>query len=108
MSDRHPDPRRAPAPPRYKVALLTWAAAYTVITAMLAVLGPAIAAWPLPLRTLLLSVSMVVSLTWLLVPALTRLFRGWLASASPPTRTWPRRAAIARAVATVRGPSVDC
>jgi len=107
MSDRQTDQLRAPAPPRYKLALLTWAGAYTVITAMLAVLGPAIAAWPLPLRTLLLSVSMVVTLTWLLVPVLTRLFRGWLASASPPTRTRPRRAAIARVFGHPRGASLD-
>jgi antibiotic biosynthesis monooxygenase (ABM) superfamily enzyme len=51
-----------------------------VITLMLAVLGPAMAAWPLPLRTLLLSATMVVALTWLVVPALSRLCRRWLVS----------------------------
>jgi hypothetical protein len=71
--------RRPPAPPRYKLALLTWAGAYTVITAILAVLGPTMAAWPLPLRTLLLSVMMVTALTWVVIPSLTRLFRDWLA-----------------------------
>jgi uncharacterized protein len=64
--------------PRYKLALLTWAGAYPVITLILAVLGPAMAAWPLPLRTLLLSVTMVGALTWVVIPALTRLFRGCL------------------------------
>lgn len=71
--------RRHPAgPPRYKLALLTWAGAYAVITLLLALLGPAIASWPLVLRTLVLSVTMVVSLTWLIMPRLTRLFGGWL------------------------------
>jgi antibiotic biosynthesis monooxygenase (ABM) superfamily enzyme len=65
-------------PPRYKLALLTWAGAYTVITLLLALLGPAIASWPLVLRTLVLSVTMVVALTWLIMPRLTRLFGGWL------------------------------
>jgi antibiotic biosynthesis monooxygenase (ABM) superfamily enzyme len=74
---------RASAPPRYKLALLTWAGAYTVITLILAVLGPVMAPWPLPLRTLLLSVLMVVTMTWLVMPSLTRLGRGWLTSASP-------------------------
>jgi antibiotic biosynthesis monooxygenase (ABM) superfamily enzyme len=36
------------------------------------------APWPLPLHTLLLSVLMVAALTWLVIPVLTRIFRGWL------------------------------
>jgi antibiotic biosynthesis monooxygenase (ABM) superfamily enzyme len=52
-----------------------------VITLILAMLGPAMAAWPLPLRTLLLSALMAPAMTWLVIPSLTRLFRSWLASA---------------------------
>jgi len=74
---RHPT-RLRPGPPRYKLALLTWAGAYAVITLLLTVLGPAMAAWPLGLRTLVLSALMVVTLTWLVIPALTRLLRNWL------------------------------
>jgi antibiotic biosynthesis monooxygenase (ABM) superfamily enzyme len=81
------DPKRRPghgkqpqiaAPPRYKLALITWAGAYAVITLILSVLGPAMAPWPLPLRTLLLSVLMVVAMTWVVIPSLTSLCRGWL------------------------------
>jgi len=86
MSDRRPEPPRAPMPPRHKLALITWVGAYVVITAILALLGPVMAPWPLPLRTLLLSVVMVVAMTWLVIPSLTHLFRGWLVSASPPRR----------------------
>jgi antibiotic biosynthesis monooxygenase (ABM) superfamily enzyme len=76
----HPQTKPQPTrPPRYKLALLTWVGAYTVITVILAVLGPAMATWPLVLKTLLLSVLMVLSLTWVVIPSLTRLFRGWLA-----------------------------
>jgi antibiotic biosynthesis monooxygenase (ABM) superfamily enzyme len=78
MSERRTEPLRATAPPRYKLALLTWAGAYAVITAILAVLGPLMAPWPLLMRTLLLSALMAVAMTWLVVPSLTRLFRGWL------------------------------
>jgi antibiotic biosynthesis monooxygenase (ABM) superfamily enzyme len=60
------------------MALLTWVGAYVVITGLLSVLGPAMAAWPLALQTLLLSVLMVVTLTWVVIPALVRAFRGWL------------------------------
>jgi antibiotic biosynthesis monooxygenase (ABM) superfamily enzyme len=73
-----PQPQPAARPPRYKLALLTWGAAYTVLTLILAVLGPTIAPWPLEVRTLVLSIVMVTSLTWLIMPALTRLFRAWL------------------------------
>ncbi len=74
----------ASSPPRYKLALITWAGAYAVITLILAVFEPTMAAWPLPLRSLLLSALMVTALTWLVIPSLTRLFRGWLAPRSPP------------------------
>jgi uncharacterized protein len=76
----------APKPPRYKLALLTWAGAYAVITLILAVFGPAMAAWPLPLRTLLLTALMVAALTWVVIPLLSRLFQGWLARGRPSNR----------------------
>ncbi|HSC92662.1 MAG TPA: hypothetical protein VLB86_13495 [Gaiellaceae bacterium] len=75
---RGPGSPPAGRPPRYKQALLTWAAAYAVITVVLAATGPAMASWPLALRTLVLSAVMVTALTWLIMPVLTRLFRGWL------------------------------
>jgi antibiotic biosynthesis monooxygenase (ABM) superfamily enzyme len=70
----------AGAAPRYKLALLTWVAAYALITTFLALLGPSIAGWPLAVRTLVLSVTMVTALTWIVMPRLTRLFRAWLAA----------------------------
>jgi antibiotic biosynthesis monooxygenase (ABM) superfamily enzyme len=66
-------------PPRHKLAFVTWIGAYTMITAILQLLGPTMATWALPLRTLLISVLMVVALTWVVLPLLNRAFRGWLA-----------------------------
>jgi len=66
------------APPRYKLALMTWLGAYVVITIILGVLGPAMSRWPLFLRTLVISGLMVLTLTWIVLPALTYLLRGWL------------------------------
>jgi antibiotic biosynthesis monooxygenase (ABM) superfamily enzyme len=80
VKSQQPPVTAPPRPPRYKQALLSWLGAYAAITLILAVLGPTMAPWPLPLRTLLLSVLMVVAMTWLVMPSLTRLFRGWLAS----------------------------
>ena len=73
-----PTPFPPAAPPRYKIALLTWLGAYPVITVALGVLGPITARWPLPLRTLLISGLMVVALTWGVLPALRYVLRGWL------------------------------
>ena len=69
---------RAAKPPRYRQALLTWVAAYPIITVILAVLGPEIARWPLALRTLVISVLMVGALTWIIMPTLTRAAGRWL------------------------------
>jgi antibiotic biosynthesis monooxygenase (ABM) superfamily enzyme len=60
------------------MALLTWLGAYPVITIALGVLGPITTAWPLPLRTLLISGLMVAALTWGVLPALGYVLRGWL------------------------------
>jgi antibiotic biosynthesis monooxygenase (ABM) superfamily enzyme len=67
------------APPRYKLALLSWVGAYAVITLILYVLGPTTASWPLPIRTLAISALMAPAMVWLVMPVLTRLFRSWLA-----------------------------
>jgi antibiotic biosynthesis monooxygenase (ABM) superfamily enzyme len=58
-----------------------------MITAIIGLLGPSIAGWPLALRTLLISVVMSVALTWIVLPALTRLFRAWLLAATPARET---------------------
>jgi hypothetical protein len=65
-------------PPRTKLAL-SWVGAYAVILVVLAVGGPALAGWPLALRALVVSGLMVAAMTWVIVPVMTRLFRGWLA-----------------------------
>ena len=72
-------PQSSPAaPPRYKVALLTWLAAYVLITLVFDLLGPKMATWPLALRTLVVSAVMVAMLTWVVMPTLLRLARRWL------------------------------
>lgn len=83
MSNRTAQQTPPAAPPRYKLAVLSWAGAYALITLILWLLGPAMAGWPLMLRTLLISVLMAGALTWVVLPALTRLFRGWLRAARP-------------------------
>lgn len=67
-----------PQPPRYKQAIITWLGVYPALTVTLAVLGPAMESWPLPLRTLLVTLLMVPALIWLILPFLRRMFRSWL------------------------------
>jgi uncharacterized protein len=82
MSNRTAQHTPPAAPPRYKLALVSWTGAYGVITLILWPLGPTMAGWPLVLRTLLISALMVTALTWIVLPAFTRLFRRGF---------WPRR-----------------
>ncbi len=65
-------------PPRWKMALVTFAAVYPLTS----LLPPLFGRWLAPLHPLLINVvttSVIVgSLTWLIMPLLTRVLRGWL------------------------------
>ena len=69
---------RIAAPPRYRQALLVWIAIYPTITLLLELGGPLINDWPLPLRTLALTGVAVPTMVYVLLPALQRVFAGWL------------------------------
>ena len=73
---------QAPLPPnrprRYKLAVITWLGVYPVLTATLALLGPMMETWPLPLRTLLVTLLLVPLLVYIAFPLLNRAFPGWL------------------------------
>jgi len=73
-----PGAPRPALPPRWKQAMLTW----VVITPLVVVLqrlsrGP-LRGWPELPRNALLGVAMVCLLTFVLMPALSRLLRPWL------------------------------
>lgn len=65
-------------PPRYKQAVITWIGVYPLLTLTLAVLGPMMEGWPLPLRTLLVTALLVPVLVWGIFPLLNRIFRSWV------------------------------
>jgi antibiotic biosynthesis monooxygenase (ABM) superfamily enzyme len=60
------------------MALLTWAAAFPLLTAVNVLLGPLLAALPLPGRTLLMTGILIGLLTYGIMPPLTRLTYTWL------------------------------
>ncbi|WP_334151740.1 hypothetical protein [Microbacterium sp.] len=74
-------------PPRWKMAIITWLAVYPLITALLLLLGPLILGLPIPVITLILSVTLVALLSFVVMPLLTRAFQPWLRQgARPATR----------------------
>ncbi len=70
---------KAPAaPPTWKMALLLLLAVYPTSLAVSHWLAPALANLPLFAGALVTSVLMVLSMTYVLVPVLTKLFDAWL------------------------------
>ncbi|MDP9455930.1 MAG: antibiotic biosynthesis monooxygenase [Actinomycetota bacterium] len=67
-----------PPPPRHKMAVVTWLAVFPLITTIFLVLGPVLNQLPLLLRSLVLTVIMVLLMTYVVMPRMTRLFSFWL------------------------------
>lgn len=67
-------------PPKWKMAVLIWMGIYPVITLLVLLLFPFMAAnnWPIPLRTLLLTLIAVPIMTYIVIPTLQRLLKNWL------------------------------
>ena len=80
---QEPAPAPPARPPRYKQAVLTWIGVYPLLTLTLALLGPMMETWPLAFRTLLVTLILVPILTWLVFPALNRIFARFGCSAHP-------------------------
>jgi antibiotic biosynthesis monooxygenase (ABM) superfamily enzyme len=65
-------------PPRIKMAMLTLLAAYPLGFVIDGLFGPWLALLPMPLRMLFMMALIVVLLTWVVMPRMTRLFHRWL------------------------------
>lgn len=66
------------APPKWKVAVVTWLGIGPTVYLLFLLLGPLLAPWPLLPRTVLLTALVVAAMTWLVAPQLTRAFKPWL------------------------------
>jgi len=71
---------RAPGgpPPKWKMALVTLLGVYPISLTIGLVLAPRLKELPLPLNSLIVSALIVICLTWLVMPLLTRWFKAWL------------------------------
>jgi len=67
-----------PAPPRYKMALVTWLAVFVLVTVIFSLFGRWLEALPLLLRNLIFTAVMVTLMTYVVMPRVTRLFSFWL------------------------------
>lgn len=72
------DRKSADATPRWKMTIILILAVYPMSLALSYWFAPALATMPLFSGTLLTSVVMVLIMTYVMVPILTRLFRRWL------------------------------
>ncbi|MCX6951244.1 MAG: antibiotic biosynthesis monooxygenase [Verrucomicrobia bacterium] len=67
-----------PPPPRWKMALLSFAGVYPLTSLLPRLFGRWLAPWPPLLINVVVTGLIVFALTWVLMPVLTRVFRGWL------------------------------
>jgi len=78
-----PEQPGLPAPPPYKMAILTWATIFPLITLVVVVLTPLIRTLPLVVRLGITTLATVPLMTWVVMPRVTRLLRRWLYPGQP-------------------------
>jgi len=66
------------APPRWKMALVTLVAAYILSFSANLLLNPILVLMPLPASNLIVTLILVIGLTYFLMPTFSRLLRHWL------------------------------
>jgi antibiotic biosynthesis monooxygenase (ABM) superfamily enzyme len=67
-----------PAPPRYKMVVVTWLGVFPVVTVIFSVFGQWLNMLPTLVRTLVFTAVMVTLMTYVVMPRMTRLFSSWL------------------------------
>jgi uncharacterized protein len=68
----------APPPPPYKMALVTWAAIFPLITLVVVASAPLLSHLPLVVRLAVTTGITVPLMTWVVMPRVTRLLGRWL------------------------------
>ena len=65
-------------PPKWKVAVVTWLGIFPTVLLLFLTVAPLLADWPLVPRTMLITALVVILMTWVVAPRLTRWMAGWL------------------------------
>jgi antibiotic biosynthesis monooxygenase (ABM) superfamily enzyme len=66
------------APPRWRVAVVTWLGIFPTVLFLFLTVAPWLEHWPLVPRVFVITVLVVVIMTWLVAPRLTRWLAHWL------------------------------
>ncbi|QDU82041.1 Antibiotic biosynthesis monooxygenase [Polystyrenella longa] len=66
------------APPRWKMALVTWLGVFPAVLFWSQLVGPPLHMLPAVLVTAISTVLVTITLTWFVMPLLTKMFRPWL------------------------------
>jgi antibiotic biosynthesis monooxygenase (ABM) superfamily enzyme len=72
------------APPRWKMALLTWMGVFPSVVVWSAILRPPLHALPVFATTAVITGFVVLTLAWGVMPVLTKAFAGWLRAGTAP------------------------
>ena len=72
-----PSPKEEKAP-RYRFAVIVWIAIYPAVTVAQWLLGPLMTDWPVPLKTLVISLIEIPYAVFFAIPWLQKQFSGWL------------------------------
>jgi antibiotic biosynthesis monooxygenase (ABM) superfamily enzyme len=80
-----------PVLPRWKMALATWLGVNVATISLALLLAPLVGNWPLVPQFLFVNALVVVLLTWVIMPLLTRLLRPWLYPPGPGVPAAPTR-----------------
>jgi antibiotic biosynthesis monooxygenase (ABM) superfamily enzyme len=70
--------RTAPAPPRWKMFVVSAGAIYVLNLLVNLAYGWSVAKWPVPPRLAVVSVPVTALMTWVVMPRVARLLRNWL------------------------------
>ncbi|MFA7429620.1 MAG: antibiotic biosynthesis monooxygenase [Rhodospirillaceae bacterium] len=65
-------------PSPHKMALVLMVVVFILVWALNLLLGPFINNWPLPLRVLAVAIIQVLLMTYVVMPKVTKMLRGWL------------------------------
>jgi antibiotic biosynthesis monooxygenase (ABM) superfamily enzyme len=64
--------------PKWKMAVMIWLGIYPTITVMIYIIFPLTEGWPIPLRTLAMTLVVVPIMVFIVLPFLQKLLRNWL------------------------------
>lgn len=79
-----PGERAIVPPPRWRQLLATLVGAYPLVILLSAFVLPRLADWPLLVRSAVLPVVLLTLMTYVVMPQMTKVLRGWLYA--PPTK----------------------